>query len=88
MATAQLDVKFANQKFSGDYVTVDGTLTSTGILTPTAGISRLKVSTTSDIGGTTVGRAWTTGAPLLTDGHKHLTITVGSTDYKIPVWTV
>jgi hypothetical protein len=86
MAEARLKVEDQNAKFSGDYVAVDGTLTATGIVTATAGIARLKVSTTSDIGGTQVGRGWTTGVVLLTAGQKHLIVTVGSTDYKIPVW--
>jgi hypothetical protein len=86
MAEARLNKEDANKQFSGDYVKVDGTLTATGIVTTTAGVARVKVSTTADVGGTKTGAFWTTGPPLLTDGQRFLLVTCGSTDYRIPLW--
>lgn len=94
MTTALYQEFEADTCFKGDTNKMDGTLevtgtsTLTGIVTMTAGQAAIKVSTVGAITGTTVGAAWTSGAPLLTDAQKCLTITVGSTNYKIPVWTV
>lgn len=93
MATSMYAEQEADFAFKGDTVDIDGTLTVdgastlTGIVTMTAGQASLKISTAGAITGTTVGAAWTSGAPLLTDAQKCLTFTVGSTSYKIPVWT-
>jgi hypothetical protein len=68
-----------NTKFTGDTVTIGGTLAVTGGQT---------LVLTSGPTGTTVGAAWTSGAPLLTAAQQCITIKAGSTNYKIPVWTV
>jgi hypothetical protein len=91
-------------KFAGDYVLVAGTLEVDGIadfdarvdanagIAVTGTVTATKASlTTLAIAaptGTTVGAAWTSGAPLLTDAQMCITITCGATAYKIPVWTV
>lgn len=36
--------------------------------------------------GTLAGEVWTSGAPALTAGQKFIVLTMGSTDYRIPIW--
>jgi hypothetical protein len=36
--------------------------------------------------GTALAPAWTSGAPVLSAGSMYITVTAGSTTYRIPVW--
>lgn len=80
MAEARYNEESADFRFRGDYVLIDGTLTVVGAASFTGGI------TVGSASGTTAGAAWTSGAPALTAGQRYITITAGSTVYRIPVW--
>ena len=80
-------------RMTGDYLDVDGTLNVDGITTLAGGVT-VTGSVTATLlciaapTGTTVGAAWTSGTPLLTNAQQCITVKCGSTSYKIPVWTV
>jgi len=84
MATARYAEEEADFAFKGDYVTVDGTLTVTGVTTLTGGQAALKLSSAPS--GTADGLAWTTAPPAFTTGQKFITLTAGSTTYRVPVF--
>jgi hypothetical protein len=83
MATARYAEEEADFAFKGDTVTVDGTLTVTGVSTLTGGQAALKLSS----GPTgTVGAVWTTAPPAFSTYQKYITMTAGSTTYRVPVF--
>lgn len=84
MAEARTTRIEGNVIMEGDTVTVNGALTATGAVTLTGGQSALKL--TSGPSGTALAPAWTSGAPVLSAGSKFITVTAGSTTYRIPVW--
>jgi hypothetical protein len=84
MATSLYAEQEADFCFKGDTVTVDGTLTVTGVTTLTGGQATLKLSSAPT--GTTAGAVWTSGAPVLTAGQKYILCTAGATTWRIPVF--
>lgn len=92
MATSLYNEEFADFRFRGDTVDIDGTLnvngatTFTGTATNAAGkLIPFTVSSGSLTTGT-AGAVWTSGAPALTAAQLYITITAGSTNYRIPLW--
>jgi hypothetical protein len=61
--------------------TIEGNVTFEG---DSVTIPALKL--TSGPSGTALAPAWTSGAPVLSAGSKYITVTAGSTTYRIPVW--
>jgi hypothetical protein len=84
MATSLYAEQEADFCFKGDTVTVDGTLTVTGVTTLTGGQAALKLSSAPT--GTTAGAVWTSGVPALTEGQKYILCTAGATTWRIPVF--
>ena len=67
------------------YKEIEGNVYFTGDTVGMAGkLSELKL--VSGPTGTLDGVAWTSGAPALTIGQKYITLSAGSTTYRIPVW--
>ena len=67
------------------YTEIEGNVYFTGDTVGMAGaISTLKL--VSGPTGTTAGAVWTSGAPALTAGQMFVTLTAGSTTYRVPVW--
>jgi len=83
MATEMYAEQEADFAFKGDTVTVAGTLTVDGATTLTGGIAALKL--TSGPTGT-VGAVWTTAPPAFSTFQKYVTMTAGSTVYRVPVF--
>ena len=79
MATALYQEFEADTGFKGDTNTFDGTVTLTGGITGT-------LKTVNAPSGTADGLAWTTAPPAFTTGQKFITLTAGSTTYRIPVF--
>ena len=65
---------------SSPTVTTTKTLTISSKMTTHSGV------TVGAPTGTDAGLAWTSGAPVFSDGQKYVVLTCGSTDYRIPVW--
>lgn len=84
MATSLYAEEYADFRHRGDTMIIDGTTVMTGAVTMTAGLNVLKM--VSGPTGTTAGAVWTSGAPALTAGQMFITVTAGSTVYRIPVF--
>jgi hypothetical protein len=80
MATALYQEFEADTGFKGDTNVFDGTVTLTG------GITGGTLKLVSGPGGTNVGTTWTTGPPAFTTGQAYISVTAGSTTYKVPVF--
>jgi len=92
MTTSLYAEEEADFCFKGDTVTVDGALsvtgktTFTGTTTNAAGkLIPFAIGSGSLTTGT-AGAVWTSGAPSLTAAQLYITCTVGSTNYRIPLF--
>jgi len=65
---------------SAPAVTATKTLTVASLMTTHTGV------TVGAPTGTLAGAVWTSDAPALTAGQKFIVLTMGSTDYRIPIW--
>ena len=86
MATSLYKEEEADLRLKGDYLDVDGTLNVDGAATFGSTLQVTGGLTIAAPSGTDAGLAWTTGAPAFSDGQKYITLTAGSTTYRVPVW--
>ena len=92
MSTSLYAEEEADFCFKGDEVTIKGTLsvegetTFTGTSTNAAGKLIPFVVGSGSLTTGTAGAVWTSGVPALTAAQLYITITAGSTNYRIPLW--
>jgi hypothetical protein len=83
MAITRVNFEDADIRFAGK-VDVAGALTLTGASGTFGGTAM--VVTANCANTTAIAPAWTTGAPVLSAGQAYMTLTVGATKMRIPLW--